>query len=161
MWVHASTNDDIDVEAHQQCCEFCKTKLIQSKIDDRGPFEESVLRNNHDHHVRALALHVEDTYWSHLDVQSDFYLYDAEFLCCPVCGWWCILRQIVYSAPVPYSTHQWACGALARDKPPKIDTPVSEIRSYLCARYDQRFFVDPFRFEDVVASIFRSFGCTV
>jgi restriction system protein len=36
--------------------------------------------------------------------------------------------------------------------------PLEEIRDYLVARYEDRFVVDPWRFEDVVASVYRDHG---
>ncbi|MBC8065302.1 MAG: restriction endonuclease [Chlorobia bacterium] len=39
-----------------------------------------------------------------------------------------------------------------------INAPLEEVRSYLTARYDQRFEVHPKLFEEVVASVFRDLG---
>ncbi len=39
-----------------------------------------------------------------------------------------------------------------------LGAPVSEIRKYLCARYDRRFSIHPRKFEEVVSSVFRDLG---
>lgn len=39
-----------------------------------------------------------------------------------------------------------------------ISIPITDVRNYLAARYDARFCVDPYRFEEIVASVFRDAG---
>lgn len=39
-----------------------------------------------------------------------------------------------------------------------LSTPIEEIRSYLVAKYDKRFDINPQAFEETVASVFRDLG---
>jgi restriction system protein len=162
MWRHALPSEDINVHFKQDKCVFCGTNVIVESIENRWQLDESFLRTQHETSIDILVEHGEDTYAEHREIISEFHLEDVCFHCCPACGWWCIVQLIQYDTPnMPYMAYRWAAGALTREEFPEIDAPLSEVRSYLCARYDQRFVINPYRLEDIVASIFRSFGCDV
>lgn len=136
--------------------------MIAQPIEDRWNLDEHFLRKAHEEAIDGLK-EVDDVYANHREIVSDFFVTDVAFHYCPACGWWCIIRQCEYDTAkgMPYVAYHWAAGTLAGESFPNIDAPVAELRSYLCARYDDRFLINPFRLEDVIASIFRSFGARV
>lgn len=89
----------------------------------------------------------------------------AELLGCPFCGWWCI-SSLVGAAPyLEYDAgfielHQLP-GVLKKLDLTDISTPTNELRSYLLARYSDRFDVHPKKYEDIVGGVFSDFGFRV
>ncbi len=74
--------------------------------------------------------------------------------CCPVCGWW-------YVQEVLEMSHDHYFGGFARLRNldiSDISMSLDEVRSYLVAKFESRFEVDPRIFEHTVASIFRDLG---
>ncbi len=162
MWRHAGTNDNIDIQCVQPQCVFCKTKMVIEQIDNSWPLDKALLTREHESRIEASIEQGCYEFAAQRQIISDFYVEAVKFHCCPACGWWCAIQEIQYDTPgMPYEAYQWAAGALIKQEFPEIAAPISEVRSYLCARYDQRFQIDPYRLEDVVASIFRSSGCEV
>ncbi len=90
-----------------------------------------------------------------------------QIVTCPSCGWWSI-RGLGYTFPGlgGRPSNHWrrdldvhgAAGALKRLDLSDIEVPVSEVRSFLRARYQQRHSVHPKLFEDAVTSVFKSLG---
>jgi len=79
---------------------------------------------------------------------------------CTMCGWWTKKRD-VFTFFDNFNTTNYADGAVGSLRELDVSdqsVPVEEIRSYLAARYDQRFHVDPWRFEEVVASVYKDIG---
>jgi HJR/Mrr/RecB family endonuclease len=80
--------------------------------------------------------------------------------CCPMCGWWTATRQESRSGrgdSIFFS--RWGSAGKLRDLDMRDQSvPLEAIRSYLAARYDARFAIDPWKFEEVVASVFRDIG---
>lgn len=131
-------------------------------IPDRWPLDPDLLRKRHEDRVDVFAAHVEDTYAEHREILSDFSVDDVQFRFCAVCGWWCIIQDIYYQVPGrPYMAFNWAAGCLRNHLLSPITLFVNEIRQLLCASYERRFYIEPHQMEDVVASVFRSFGCDV
>jgi restriction system protein len=162
MWKHNSSTDRIDVRWFQCSCEFCDSELIEISIPDRWPIDPSLLKQEHESRIDSLSTYLEDTYAEHRKILSGFSVNDVQFRLCPVCGWWCIIRDIEYRVPGrPYMAFNWAAGCLLDDMPLLAAAPVNEIRKILCASYEQRFSLDPHRMEDIVASVFHSFDCKV
>jgi restriction system protein len=162
MWRHNSSTDQIDVRWFQNRCEFCQSDLTVISIPDRWPLNPDLLRQEHEERVDDLAAYVEYTYAQHREILSDFSVDDVQFRFCPVCGWWCIIQDIYYQVPGrPYIAFNWASGCLHNHLPSPITLPVNEVRQLLCASYERRFSLAPHQMEDVVASVFRSFGCDV
>lgn len=163
MWRHASTNDDINIKGPvQESCVFCGTGMMMEVIENKWKIDEGRIKIEHEVATKESIKYVDEIFSSHLPVTHVCHPVDAAFYCCPVCGWWCIIQEVQYDTPkMPYLAFQWAAGALVSQNFPDISAPLSEVRSFLAARYDQRFHIDPYILEDVVASIFRSFRCDV
>lgn len=89
--------------------------------------------------------------------------------CCKVCGWWIIKTTQTGSQDktifpgFPYRHHEThGAAAVLRDLDLSDQTlPLTEIRQYLAARYDDRFHIDAAKFEDVVVSVYRDLGYDV
>lgn len=75
--------------------------------------------------------------------------------CCPVCGWWVTSRK----EDTGYARSlSGACAILRELNLSDQATPIEEVRSYLAAKYDERFKIDPWKFENVVASVYKDLG---
>ena len=68
----------------------------------------------------------------------------------------------------PYTQHDdgyvnlyRACGVLRELDLTDLSTPIEELRSYLVAKYGDRFDVHPRKFEEIVGSVFADFGFRV
>ncbi|HYR09025.1 MAG TPA: restriction endonuclease [Longimicrobium sp.] len=79
--------------------------------------------------------------------------------CCPVCGWWTSSRERDKNFGGTTRIDRYGATACLRALS-LTDQSVSieEIRSYLAAKYDTRFHVDPWKFEETVASVYRDLG---
>lgn len=97
--------------------------------------------------------------------------HDTRFIlirCCPVCGWWTKREELrVYHIGFGgFDTSDGriiygAAGSLRELDLKDQSIPIEEIRAYLAAKYDSRFSIDPWKFEETVASIYRDFGFEV
>ncbi len=85
------------------------------------------------------------------------------FNVCNTCGWWLICRQSWYKelgGPDPISLMR-AWPDLRQLDVSDISTPTEELRSYLLAKYEGRFSLNPRRFEEIVAGVFSDFNFSV
>ncbi len=79
---------------------------------------------------------------------------------CLTCGWWRLIKDICISAQ---EWQMWdiffgCVGTLKNLSVNDLSTPMDEISNYLVAKYEDRFSVNPRKFEEVVASVFKSLG---
>lgn len=75
---------------------------------------------------------------------------------CRCCGWWSVWKAWCpgFGLEVRYGS-----AGLLRDLDlGSLETPVSEVRAYLAAKYEARFSVHPRLFEETVGSVFRDLG---
>lgn len=82
-----------------------------------------------------------------------------EVKACARCGWWIILKTAVEQEPS--SVQMWTSASIGelRELDLHDDTaPLEEVRSYLVARYELRFDIDPILFERLVASVYGDLG---
>jgi len=78
---------------------------------------------------------------------------------CNLCGWWTVSCIHDDLQKWPTVRNQYGAAAILRQfDPTGLSEPLSDVRRYLTAKYDSRFHVDPRRFEEVVASVFRDLG---
>lgn len=89
-------------------------------------------------------------------------IFDRQsILCiCPMCAWWCAIDSIVVPAVKRqiWLLHITATSALMDLALDDISTPLMEVRNHLRRRYEDRHYVHPRVFEEVVASVFRDCG---
>lgn len=90
---------------------------------------------------------------------------EGFLLGCPVCGWW-TARSL--RGAICLTTHddgfielRQASGVLKNLDPNDLSTPLHELRSYLVARYKDRFDVHPRKYEEIVGGVFSDFGYEV
>jgi restriction system protein len=86
---------------------------------------------------------------------------EKQLYVCPACGWWKVegqraLEDVVHSMQ-SFST-LGAAASLRELDLTDLSTPIEEVRSYLVAKYDKRFDINPRAFEETVASVFRDLG---
>lgn len=90
---------------------------------------------------------------------------------CPACGWWAAWDELRTYLGEDFereavaqkyeTTRSGAIGSLCEFDVSAPDAPIQELRQYLRAKYESRFAIDPWRFEQVVASIYRDLGYEV
>jgi restriction system protein len=106
-------------------------------------------------------LKAEEDCGENRDSPENWYWYSSmtRVRTCPVCGWWSV-HQTSTTAGGSVGTHHesGAAGSLRELDLPNVEGPLEEIRSYLAARYSDRFRVHPRVFEETVASVFRDLG---
>jgi restriction system protein len=78
--------------------------------------------------------------------------------CCPVCGWWTKEVSEGFGRTSKYMAKYGAAGCLRQLDLKDQSTPIEDIRSYLAANYKSRAGIDPWKFEEVVASVYKSLG---
>ena len=77
---------------------------------------------------------------------------------CKACGWWVVTRYVGYSFGYEgFTGVNRAAGVLRNLNLADISIPTDDLAKYLLARYDSRFWLDPHRYEDVVAGVFSDF----
>ncbi|WP_258129616.1 restriction endonuclease [Achromobacter anxifer] len=162
MWHHLATTQAAEILFPRPECIFCNADMLSCPVDNLWDLNEDAIRKEHDLQVRQNAIYVDGSFLLHRPIMSVPEVVGTVFRCCPVCGWWCVIRELQYETPAKgYSAYQWAAGALTSVLPSPIDSPVEELRSYLCARYSDRFSIEPYQFEKIVTSILKSYRLDV
>lgn len=119
----------------QGTCMFCRSALtrdeqdeLKAKADDRERWEFT-------------RYHLES--WATVGI-------------CPACGWWkyCVTTVVGQKWP----SHAVRVARLKELDIGNISIPLTEVRSYITARYQERFDIHPRVFEEIVASVFRDHG---
>ena len=80
---------------------------------------------------------------------------------CPVCGWWNIHQTIVSTHNPGWSYSKGAAAVLREFALDDVSAPIDEVRRHLTKKYDSRFTINPYVYEEVVASVFRLIGYDV
>ncbi len=78
---------------------------------------------------------------------------------CPICGWWKYGVGTYIGGSLP-SSFEMRVATLKKLDLSDVSIPINDVRSYLTAKYESRFKIDPRMFEEVVASVFRDHGFT-
>jgi restriction system protein len=133
MWIYTDTVRDVEAVCAAidvGFCIFCRTKLRTIKED------HSVAPSG----IDEIALTVQF---------------------CTMCGWWTKKRDVFTYFQGSFDVSHYADGAIGSLRELDISDqslPIEEIRSYLAVKYDKRFNLDPWKFEEVVASVYKDFG---
>jgi restriction system protein len=78
---------------------------------------------------------------------------------CPTCGWWSVSHHSKRDLGLDVYGHiHRASGTLRNLDPSDLSVPLDELSQYLLAKYDDRFRVNPKRYEDLVGSVFKAAG---
>ena len=142
-------------------CQFCKTEMnLLSSKSERGQTNAEATHGYHVFHGHGEDLpeiYQEDWNRSSSDTQI------AVFVC-NKCGWWNVMRKETSAVGVNPQDIQieekyyiaWA--ALKKLNLSNIEIPIEELKTYLLAKYEDRFLIHPKVFEDIVGSIFKNSG---
>src|SRR3954451_23885516 len=98
-----------------------------------------------------------------LKFEQDDLCYLVQLSICLRCGWWYVYR--VHQGEHPRSSdliesYSGAIGSLKELDLEDVSAPLNEVRHYLLAKREAVFRVHPKLFENVVCSVFQSFGWT-
>lgn len=87
---------------------------------------------------------------------------DTHVEVCQACGWWVVTHYVGYSYGYEgFVGVNRAAGSLRNLDLTDISTPSQDIGRYLLTRYDDRFWLNPKKYEDIVAGVFSDFGFRV
>ncbi len=123
-------------------CIFCKSKLHRISAEPGGEGHEETCPYCHE--TPTLGINV-----------------------CDGCGWWYINDEVEKEwangeCSIAWeSRHYSAMASLKNLELTDLTLPLQDVRQYLVARYSDRYLVHPRKFEEVVGSIFKDFGCDV
>jgi restriction system protein len=79
-----------------------------------------------------------------------------------LCGWWHVWGNHGTSTSFSITTEEYgAVSCLKCFDIREVDNQIQDIRDFLFVKYEQRFNMSPFLFEDVVKSVFRDVGFSV
>lgn len=170
-WVHGESTDQETLERlgfnlvnfYNSKCIFCDNLMSSVSIPDIwGHSPENYLKLyyksidiNWMHYQEGVSLkHLE---LADGDPGSDIY---CTAHACKVCGWWVLEKKVLLNSK---STQIWelilaTAGVLNNFDLTDLSLPVEEIKKYLTAKYDSRFSLNPKKYEDVVASVFKNLG---
>lgn len=87
---------------------------------------------------------------------------DPQLDVCPFCGWWVVSRRADRNRGSEGEILLYrAWGSLCKLDLSDVSIPLVELRTYLLAKYGDRFKVHPRKYEELVASVFSDFGYKV
>jgi len=154
IWSYDSSITEIELvrtAARAVKCAFCRERLSSSYSWDISYAEERQYQE-----LRRDTQRVEMR-----DGSTSFLVHPdrREVRTCRVCGWWVAVEHSkVYEGLRLVRTTRAAAGRLIGLDVSDQSAPLSEIRKYLAAKYGERSQVEPFRFEEVVASVYSDLG---
>lgn len=151
---------DFSDNPHASNCPYCTEKLkrIDLKKDFWSVSNEDLLSIHEGLKPGYKEIHgLEDCY---LDLRIDTQSFDIWVNYCQTCGWWRLIKDVCICAG---EWQMWdiffgCVGTLKNLSLNDIQAPLEEVNSYLVVKYENRFSINPRRFEEVVASVFRSIG---
>jgi restriction system protein len=161
MYHHAQyvSGQTIGDNPFNSCCPYCKSRLIVTEIEDYWPVSDEQILQAHQETVEGYKdIHnLEDCY---LDLRLDTQDIIVRVHYCWTCGWWRLLKQVCICAREwQIWDIQFRCAGILKEmNNPDINLPLEEVRSFLIRNYKHRQTINPRRFEEVVASVFRSLG---
>jgi restriction system protein len=160
IWSHTETSDDIDVlHMYGLTCPFCRSRLVAKDVRHLWPGIPADVIFNHRYTVELQAEISGERVLQELDPLYDPEEDETNCYCCPACGWWSVAKKIYISTKHQlWETYYGTSGALRKPALRDLTEPVSEIRGYLTAKYQDRFMLHPRKLEEVVSSIFASLG---
>lgn len=136
IWEYDASSSDVDatrVGLKALTCLFCGVPL-QSIHDERAVHREDNGTSRRLFRIRA----------------------------CPACGWW--VSKVTMSSFYRETAVRETVGAMATLRQfdsSGLQEPIEAVRTYLIAKYEDRFHLHPRIFEEVVASVFGSLGFQV
>jgi len=151
---------EISDNPHILKCVFCSSSLKQFEI-------ENIWGESDDGHVLKIQKTIYRDYKEISGLEDcylDLRIESKEELvwlnCCPVCGWYRVVKDVCVCAEVwqIWDIFFGLSGTLKNLDLADVNQPISEVASYLTPKYDSRFYVNPRVFEEVVADVFKNLG---
>jgi len=148
---------------HADSCLYCKTKLKSFEVEDI--WDEADKKE-----ILSIQSGVAETYKEihgledcYLNLNMDSKDEEVWVNYCETCGWWRIVKDVCICAEAwqIWDFFFGLSGTLKNLDVSDVSTPISEISTYLIAKYESRFSVHPKLFEEVVASVFKNIGHNV
>jgi len=146
-------------EVHCSECRYCSSKLIWKEIPDHWENNAGDLVAPHRETIHEKVEEYGNFYFEDLEITSEPEVCGVSCGMCPVCGWWLIDKQFIFSTKCQmWHSNFGTSGALRVLDLANIHSPITELRNYLASRYGDRFSINPLKFEQVVGSVFASLG---
>ncbi len=140
-------------------CIFCKSALSHADVDDVWPVSDKKIQNSFKKTIKSYKKHhsLEDCY---LNLRMETKESEVTLEYCKICGWWRLTKTFCIAADAwqIWDVRLGCVGTLSNLDLINDKLPLDEIRSFLSARYEKRFFINPRIFEGVVADVFKSIG---
>ena len=147
----------------EHICRYCSNTMIAKEIPDLWNHRPEDYIQAHcsildfDRMMKEKGVPLEDLELEDGDPREDIY---CRSLACKVCGWWLLEKRVICSAK---TSQVWeldfaTAGALKNLDLTDISIPIEEIRKYISANYQSRFSINPKKFEELVASVFKDIG---
>lgn len=169
IWEYSDSNEPEEWYAGDRSprvCYYCSVPMRFWEIEDLWPQDDSYHLELHQRNIfegeefslaEIHGLYDKPDVWQVKEGPLEE-VYVGAYVC-PACGWWSIGKSVVLHSPRQFweQTFQ-AAGALRSLNVSDISIPLEEVRHFLVAKYSSRFEVHPRKFEEVVASVFQSFG---
>lgn len=146
-------------EHHGGLCRYCRTKMAYE--DAEGIFKPELddIAKSHRQTVEDMVEYAGEEILLEKELTGTVDLIGSGFASCPACGWWAANQDLMLGSAhqVWYSSYGYS-GELVELDLADIRAPIGEVREYITARYDLRNYVNPRRFEEVVASVLSDHG---
>ncbi len=104
-----------------------------------------------------LKRELDDEYYNSLSENNCWYE-NTELGRCLACGWWKIIEEYNAVTDNIFQIFFEIVGAITCFELSDISVPLTEVRSYLIRKYNDRFNVHPRLFQDTVSSVFKDLG---
>lgn len=142
-------------------CKYCGSKMDINDIESHWnvtpqefieSFEDTKQYMSEEQGVPLYDLNLDS---NTLDDES------TRLLSCKVCGWWSIEKEVTMwaiSHRQLWEARYGVSGVLKNLDYTSSNFPIQEIRSFLAAKYEHRFNINPRLFEEVVCSVYKSLG---
>jgi restriction system protein len=169
-WAHTSCTNANEtngwnlefLQSRMPKCRYCGHSMDSKDMSDHWHFTESDYLKNHSKGTNFRWLMREGVPLDNLELATGQPLDDAacRAIICKMCGWGVLEKRVLLSAK---KWQVWehiysVSGKLRNLDLTDISLPVSEIRRYLSARYEERFCLNPKKLEEIVASVFADLG---
>lgn len=170
-WIHndyasKETITDLGLEffnAKTPICKYCRSKMLSKKIQDHWKFAPNEYIQAHQSGldfqwpVKEQGVSLNDLGLKNDNPRDDIY---CTALTCEICGWWVLEKRVFLSSK---SKQIWesafaTCGRLKNLDLDDVTIPIEDVRTYIAAKYKDRFAVHPRTYEEIVSSVFKDLG---
>lgn len=158
IWIHREIGEPPSAhELNDTHCRFCKEPIFIQEIDDRWEYLKNKIEETHQKTILSMIEPHGEFILKELKIEKYPEEPPPTISICPSCGWWKIAKDIFISTKSQYwIIHFGSIASLKKFDHSDISSPAEEIKQFLAAKYENRFDIHPRKFEEVVASVFKS-----